>query len=63
MVTSQAVPVPINRLKLADPGHQQQRAAERAGQHVGDEMRPGIAAWLQRDQRDGEQRQRARSAR
>ena len=39
------------------PGHQQQRAADRAGEHVGDEMRPGIAAWLQRDQRDGEQRQ------
>src|SRR6185295_20410708 len=42
--------------KRADAGHERERAAERTGEHVGNEMRPGIAARLKREHEDGDDR-------
>ena len=41
----------------ADARQQQQRAAQSSREHIGDEMRPGVAARFERDRDDGEDRQ------
>ena len=44
MVTSQAVPVPIRRVRAPTPAIRPRVRRQCARQHIGDEMRPGIPA-------------------